>query len=368
MCEPLEWKLITPLRLHPAVEYIRASFESDCYDWSDATSRFCRHSLHPDPANPKSLSDNASGLKSALAAIGQSAQDDFAALLKIGTPPSLFRAYFDLYYEVMKVHLVRGFDGILRIGLANWETLNKHPVDWTASHLQMLLNGLGSSIERWIKDSCDLQELPEPELIESEFEEIVFRRKWRAPKLIYMQPAGNARFDAATAWLREDEDRTCELLQVRSHRFIQFLDITLQEIAGNAHVHMAQNVEYARVPKDGKGQESSSNIESSRDTQQRKTAKPNQATRSRALLSGYRSEVKRGILVQVTKRPDATDLEVCQALDADGAVDLPPSWRLRPSDRLFSEAYSNPRTKRKVEIAISKVRGDLRKRGLLDRR
>ena len=107
--------------------------------------------------------------------------------------------------------------------------------------------------------------------------------------------------------------------------------------------------------------------------QQKDVAERNGSTRSGhqrsgAPMSEYRSELKRGILIQLIKKPDATDLEVSRGLDADGAVELPASWKRHPGDRLFADAYSNPATRRKVEIAVSKVRADLRKRGLLDRR
>lgn len=90
--------------------------------------------------------------------------------------------------------------------------------------------------------------------------------------------------------------------------------------------------------------------------------------KSSALLSNYRSELKRAILVQITRNPCATDLEVCRGLDADGAVELPSSWKVRATDRLFVGAYSSLGQRRKVEVAISKVRADLRKNGLLDPR
>jgi len=102
--------------------------------------------------------------------------------------------------------------------------------------------------------------------------------------------------------------------------------------------------------------------------QQKHVAERNRSTRSGAPMSEYRSELKRGILIQLIRNPDATDLEVSRGLDADGAVELPASWKRHPGDRLFAEAYSNPATRHNVEIAISKVRVDLRKRGLLDRR
>jgi hypothetical protein len=102
--------------------------------------------------------------------------------------------------------------------------------------------------------------------------------------------------------------------------------------------------------------------------QQKHIAERDRSTRSGAPMSEYRSELKRGILMQLIKKPNATDLEISRGLDADGAVELPALWKIRSEDRLFAAAYSNPATRRKVEIAISKVRVDLRKRGLLDYR
>jgi hypothetical protein len=79
----------------------------------------------------------------------------------------------------------------------------------------------------------------------------------------------------------------------------------------------------------------------------------------------YRSAVKRAILAQLVQQPHATDIDICRSLDADGGVDLPTSWRRKPGDRLFADAYKNPGYRRKIEITISKVRSDLRKRGIL---
>ena len=84
------------------------------------------------------------------------------------------------------------------------------------------------------------------------------------------------------------------------------------------------------------------------------------------LMLKYRSGLKRAILGVLTRNPDATDAEVCRVLDADGGEELPARWRGRKEDRLFFQAYANPTTKRKVEIAISKIRRDLRDRGLLE--
>ena len=79
----------------------------------------------------------------------------------------------------------------------------------------------------------------------------------------------------------------------------------------------------------------------------------------------YRSSLKRSILVQLTRKPQASDLEICRALDEDGAEELPPSWRTKENARSFVAAYRNSHARRKVEISISKIRSDLRKRGVL---
>jgi hypothetical protein len=86
--------------------------------------------------------------------------------------------------------------------------------------------------------------------------------------------------------------------------------------------------------------------------------------RGRAALN-YRSEIKRAILIELTRQPRATDAEICRGLDADGAAELPADWKNKPGDRGFFDAYSDTRTRHKVEVAISKVRQDLRKLGFL---
>jgi hypothetical protein len=96
-------------------------------------------------------------------------------------------------------------------------------------------------------------------------------------------------------------------------------------------------------------------------------AEGNQQSRrlTKPLLLKYRSRIKLAILLALTKNPRAADVEVCRFLDADGGEELPIGWRNRREDRSFFDAYKRPPTKRNIEIAISKVRRDLRDRGFL---
>jgi hypothetical protein len=86
---------------------------------------------------------------------------------------------------------------------------------------------------------------------------------------------------------------------------------------------------------------------------------------SKPLMLRYRSGIKRAILGALTRNPKATDAEICRALDVDGGEELPDNWKSRSADRLFFDAYSNAGTRHKIEIAISRIRRDLRDRGLL---
>jgi hypothetical protein len=64
------------------------------------------------------------------------------------------------------------------------------------------------------------------------------------PKAPLYAASRNAPYDPTTAWSREDEARTNELLAARSKRFFEFLDLSLENMAGAAHVAAAQSKRY----------------------------------------------------------------------------------------------------------------------------
>jgi hypothetical protein len=364
MAETPEWKKITPQHLIPAVEHIRESFDRGHRSCSRITGKFCHHDLHPHQRDPKFLIAYKDALHVYLGVVGRSARKEFETFLQMGNPSAIFRAYFDLFYEGIRCNVKAHFDSVLKIGLANWTSLNTHPVAWAKSHLDLLIADLPVVIERWIKETCDTQAIPEPELISSNFDEIVFWRTWRAPKLIYMQPAGNGRYDAARAWEREDEPRTKELLSARSERFSQFLGISLEQIAGTAHVSVAQDNRYTELLANFSSQ--GNRVQNRSDTPKANNRTP--PIEISALLPKYQSPIKRAILMQFLANPIASDLDICRGLDATDDVDLPEDWRAHDSDRLFMGAYRNPMLRPRIEVTISKIRGELRKRGLISQR
>ena len=82
-----------------------------------------------------------------------------------------------------------------------------------------------------------------------DFEEFVFRKTWRAPRLIWMKPSGNCPYDPSTAWAREDGPTTERLVEGLSGRFIQLLGIDLDKIAGDAHLRLAKEGRPPQAPK-----------------------------------------------------------------------------------------------------------------------
>lgn len=166
-----------------------------------------------------------------------------------------------------------------------------------------------------------------------------------------MQPNGNTPYDSSSAWDRMDESDTKRVLRyLRENRWILLLEATLEDVAGNAHEALAKRP-------DSSQSERASNFN--------KPAAPTPKNEPKPLLLKYRSGIKRSILRALTEDPDATDAQVCRFLDADGGEELPAGWKSRKEDRSFFAAYANLRTKRRIEIAISKIRRDLRDRDLL---
>jgi hypothetical protein len=82
----------------------------------------------------------------------------------------------------------------------------------------------------------------------------------------------------------------------------------------------------------------------------------------------YRSELKRAVALLLIKDPNVSDLNISRGLDADGAVELPQSLTGDGQRRLFIAAYKDPRYRHRLEVTFSRVRKDMRDRGLLGKK
>src|SRR5207248_5886516 len=169
----------------------------------------------------------------------------------------------------MELEVERVFDEVLSIGHANPRALKTHPVEWAKTHLKIMTSKNLPLVGRWIKTVCDRQDSAKPVETNQDFMALVFWNDWRAPRLIYMQPSGNALYDPGNAWTREGEVRTQELLKSFSPTFGQSLEIRLDKITGAAHVESAKRGELkAQERQSPTRQEDSGRSRESEQTQQ----------------------------------------------------------------------------------------------------
>lgn len=269
--------------------------------------------------------------------VGAAAEKRFDVLLKLGTAPALFKAFLDVHRDGLQVDVRRLFNEMLQMGIAKAGLLGTSPVLWAQSHLKMMIRNRRRVFESWVKQVCDKQN---PHLAEEDFADWIQWKAWRAPRFVHMQPSGNTHYDPETAWDREDESRTKTLLEGLSGLFVEFLEIGLDNAAGDAHVELAQK----GVP------QTSSHLEPATLTEAKRVLRP---------LRRYRSELKRAIATALVKTPNASDLELCRSIDEDGTAELD------DKDRTLVGGYKDPKRKPKLETIISKVRRDMRNEGLL---
>jgi hypothetical protein len=319
------WKVITLPALLRAVMNIRKDFQRLCDAQRDYFQEQCFKDLHP--------------------------------LASSMTEPAVFRNYFYGCIERIREIVKFAFGRFLEISLNQNGLIGAAPVQWASLQTFDLIEVEDRLVEAWIKSACDKPSDCHPNNDQEFIEKVVFRTDWRAPEWLAMQPNGNAIYDPSTAWERMNEDDTRRILRYfRESRWILLLKSTLEQLVGAAHETLAKR----RTSSESKPQSGSRRPApiAAEKTEHGRLTKP--------LMLKYRSGIKRAILGALMKTPTATDAEVCRSLDADGGEELPAGWRSRKEDRSFFPAYTNPRTRRKIEIAISKIRRDLRDRGLLE--
>jgi hypothetical protein len=240
MSEKVEdWKAITPATLVAPVEHIRKMFHAAVWKCSQVTEKLCFADLHPDDKQ-LDLDPYQSAFAQYRTIIGTQAAQQFDRDYRAGTPPAIFHAYFQAFAAGVRTEVHRLFNEALQIGLAHSATLKKHPADWARTHLRILIDDNKHMVTIWIRSVCDTQDYSKPKTTDEEWDDFIFWKDWRAPKLIYMRPSGNLTYEASAAWDREDEALTKKLLEGLSNRVVQSLSFYLDRLAGDAHVEIAK--------------------------------------------------------------------------------------------------------------------------------
>jgi hypothetical protein len=321
------WEQLTPSRLVAPIRHLRNQFDTAEWRVSEITQNLCFAKLHPGRPSA-STEDYKIAITHFWALLGTPTYSRFKETLRINTPPAVFLSFLEVYQAGVTFEIHRIFDELLKIALANRGTLKQDAVPWAGTQALLMIAKEQVAVTRWIKNVCDKQEYG----VDQDVNEVMFWRTWRAPKLVHMQPSGNTPYDSATAWTREDEARTAQLLNGLSNRFTDSLKSDLDNLIGRAHVELAKS-----------------------------TAVGRQGKRLPALR--YRVPIRRAIAYQLNLEPNASNLDLCRGLDREG-VDVPKHWNGEQFVE-FTRAYRDRQTRIKMEKTFNVVRRDMKQRGLL---
>jgi hypothetical protein len=241
-----KWEAITPDELKPAVEAVRHEFEHHaCWRPKQSTMKLCYAALHP-PVTTGAAQSDAEDLspyrKFLVALLGQ---DIERFLLGADHPaPVIFKSYLDVLETALRVIVRKAFQEMFEVAEARRDLLHTHSVEWTKRQVEILIFAEKPGIRFWIKGVCDMVTLLPEELTNDS----ILGGSWRAPRFIHMRPAGNTRYEEATAWAREELVKSEEILEGRAERLTEFLRIELDKIVRAAHIDYVKRAPSTQVP------------------------------------------------------------------------------------------------------------------------
>jgi DNA-binding CsgD family transcriptional regulator len=229
---PTPWEDITPAPLKFAIEHIRKEFGTKKWQLEMRAECGCYLALRPYLAiGPKFKGglDNLIPLQKRAA---------WLSIYGNARESEIFKFWSDQFSEGLAELIIQPFSSLLRIGLTQKAMLDREPVQWAKTHVANFLDSLKWTLPSKIKAMCDEQKH------RSDFETEHFLAYcswvyWRAPRFIHMQPSGNAPYDPATAWEREDAEKTEKLLQGLTSRMLDVPRFKLDDLAGEAYVSLA---------------------------------------------------------------------------------------------------------------------------------
>jgi RNA polymerase sigma factor (sigma-70 family) len=151
---------------------------------------------------------------------------------------TIFKHWNDQLSNGLKELIVKAFNGFIKIGLAQKPVLDLEPVEWARTLANGLIYSLQWTLPAKIKAMCDEQK-PRIDFANEHFLAYCAWVYWRAPKFIIMQPSGNAPYDPAIAWDREDAEETERHVQGLVGRMLDPVRFKVKDLAGEAYVALA---------------------------------------------------------------------------------------------------------------------------------
>jgi hypothetical protein len=181
------WEMTVPADLIPAVKHLRKSFAEAHWGLSWTAQKYCYAALHSEEIDDPAK-EYFNYLMYMKVRVGAAAAQRFHDLLKQGTPPAIFKGFFD-------------------------------PI--------------------WVRNVCDVQVL-DPQDDDREW---IFWRKWQAPMFIIMKPSRYQPYHAITAWERNDSETSSQWLGSFTEHHVLHLENRVREAAGAAALELAKKQE-----------------------------------------------------------------------------------------------------------------------------
>ena len=185
---PTDWEKITPPSLQPAVDAIRKSFQDTMWKCTRSTEKLCYAALHPAPneASPTSK-DLDAYMKFLTTVIGKQLVQALLQAPNQAHEAAVFKSYLDALETASNFVIQAHFQELLEIAVAQAGILNMDPVEWTKSHLRMLITDEKLHVRTWIKRVCDQRDEQDqwnvPETVEGFYEHCLWK-SWRAPRAL----------------------------------------------------------------------------------------------------------------------------------------------------------------------------------------
>ena len=228
------WEESVPSDLIPAIKSLREGFDKAHWNCGRITQILCFTQLHsnlPDEEARMYIKP----LMQLKVAVGAAVTARFNDLLRWGTPSAIFKAFFDLYVEGVRVQALEIFDDLKDIGRANKATLGAPYLEWAQAQTQKMIRDHVYKIENWVCEACDKRVFDPAE----DIEEPIWR-KWKAPLLVIMKPARSRAYDAASVWERADAETSYQCLRSFAVDYVLHVESALQRAVGKAAVELAK--------------------------------------------------------------------------------------------------------------------------------
>jgi hypothetical protein len=229
------WDKDVPADLIPAIKHLRKSFEDAHWGAGRTTEFFCYYLLH-DQSFDDPRKEYQNYLTYMKVRVGKTATQHFIDLAKEGTPPAIFKAFLDLYLEVMTVQILLIFKELLEIGLAQERRLGTPCLEWAEYQTQHLIRSQIHLVRMWVRNVCDKQ-VYEPN---EDQEEQIFWRKWQAPMFLTMNPSLHQPYNDTMIWERKDAESSLRLLNHFAEHYVVHLETKVKRAAGEAALESAK--------------------------------------------------------------------------------------------------------------------------------